>query len=132
MTYAALEATLSEYVAGRAADTVPVQRMLRTTADEIRPRAQALADLLNAVDAWRAELVTGSSAIGGGSGPGIELPTWLVAVEKTGLTADALDARLRRLAPPIVARIERHRLVLDLRTVAAADDPQVVALLRSV
>ena len=103
--------------------------MLRTTADEIRPRAQALADLLNAVDAWRAELVTGSSAIGGGSGPGIELPTWLVAVEKTGLTANALDERLRRLSPPIVARIERHRLVFDLRTVAAGDDSQVAALL---
>jgi L-seryl-tRNA(Ser) seleniumtransferase len=132
MTYAALEATLSEYGAGRAAGTVPVQRMLRMTADEVRPRAQALADQLNAADGWRAELVAGSSAIGGGSAPGIELPTWLVAVEKTGLTADALDAQLRRLSPPIVARIERDRLVLDLRTVAAADDPQVVALLRSV
>jgi L-seryl-tRNA(Ser) seleniumtransferase len=132
MTYAALEATLREYVAGRAADTVPVQRMMRSTADEIRARAQALADQLNAVDEWRAELVAGSSAIGGGSAPGIELPTWLVAVEKAGLTADALDARLRRLSPPIVARIERDRLVLDLRTVAAADDRQVVALLRSV
>jgi len=132
MTYAALEATLSEYVAGRAADTVPVQRMMRSTADEVRARAQALADQLNAVDAWRAELVAGSSAIGGGSAPGIELPTWLVAVEKTGLTADALDAQLRRLSPPLVARIERDRLVLDLRTVAVADDPHVVALLRSV
>ena len=132
MTYAALEATLHEYVAGRAADTVPVQRMMRSTADEVRARAQALADQLNADDTWRAELVAGSSAIGGGSAPGIELPTWLVAVEKAGLTADALDAQLRRLSPPIVARIERDRLVLDLRTVAAADDPQVVALLRSV
>jgi L-seryl-tRNA(Ser) seleniumtransferase len=132
MTYAALEATLSEYVAGRAADTVPVQRMMRSTADEIRDRAQALADQLSAVGEWRAELVAGSSAIGGGSAPGIELPTWLVAVEKAGLTADALDARLRRLSPPIVARIERDRLVLDLRTVAAADDRQLVALLRSV
>jgi L-seryl-tRNA(Ser) seleniumtransferase len=132
MTYAALQATLSEYVAGRAADTVPVQRMMRSTADEVRARAQALAVQLHAVDGWRAELVAGSSAIGGGSAPGIELPTWLVAVEKAGLTADALDAQLRRPSPPIVARIERERLVLDLRTVAATDDPQVVALLRSV
>src|SRR5207344_140095 len=39
MTYAALEATLGEYAAGRAAVTVPVQRMLATTAEEIRARA---------------------------------------------------------------------------------------------
>ena len=101
MTYAALEATLIEYVADRAADTVPVQRMLRLTADEIRPRAQALVDQLTGVDGWRADLVAGSSAIGGGSAPGIELPTWLVAIEKTGLTTDApksgLTGRLGRL-----------------------------------
>jgi len=131
MTYAALEATLSEYVAGRAAETVPVQRMLQTPAGELRGRAQALADQLNGADGWRAALVAGSSAIGGGSAPGIELPTWLVAIDKRGLTADALDARLRRLTPPIVARIERDRVILDLRTVAVGDDPEVAALLRS-
>jgi L-seryl-tRNA(Ser) seleniumtransferase len=132
MTYAALEATLSEYVADRAADTVPVQRMLRLTADEIRPRAQALADQLHGADGWRADLVAGSSAIGGGSAPGIELPTWLVAVEKRGLTADALAAQLRGLTPPIVARIERDRLVLDLRTVPPDQDQQLSTLLRNV
>jgi L-seryl-tRNA(Ser) seleniumtransferase len=132
MTYAALEATLSEYVAGRAGETVPVQRMLRTPAEALRPRAQALADQLNAGAGWRAELVAGSSAIGGGSAPGIELPTWLVAVEKTGLTADALDARLRRLTPPIVARIEHERLVIDLRTVSLDEDHQLFTLLRNV
>src|SRR6266852_1005110 len=43
MTYAALEATLAEYAIGRAATTIPVQRMLAATADEIRARADALA-----------------------------------------------------------------------------------------
>jgi L-seryl-tRNA(Ser) seleniumtransferase len=131
MTYAALEATLAEYVAGRAADTVPIQRMLRTTADEIRPRARALVDALNKRPGWRAELVAGVSAIGGGSAPGVELQTMLVAVEKEGLTADALDGQLRRLTPPVVARIEHDRLVLDLRTVAPHEDQHVAMLLRS-
>ena len=44
MTYAALEATLQEYAAGRAATTIPVVRMLALDVDEIRRRAQALAD----------------------------------------------------------------------------------------
>src|SRR5437867_7691827 len=72
MTYAALEATLAEYEAGRAPTTVPVQRMLTTTADEIRARAEALATELKAVDGWRAKLVPGVSAVGGGSAPGGE------------------------------------------------------------
>ena len=84
---------------------------------------------MNQTPGWRAELVDGLSAIGGGSAPGVELPTWLVAVAKEGLTADALDAQLRRLTPPVIARIERDRLVLDLRTVAAEDDRRLAALL---
>ena len=131
LTYATLEATLAEYVAGRAADTVPVQRMLQLTADDIRPRAQALADRMNQLGGWRAKLTAGVSAVGGGSAPGVDLPTWLIAVEKNGLTADMLDARLRTLTPPVIARIEHDRLILDLRTVAREDDQRLATLLGS-
>ena len=91
MTYAALEATLAEYAAGRAAATMPVQRMLTMTADEIRARAEALAGAIAKIGGWRAEIVQGVSAVGGGSAPGVELPTWLVAIERDGLTPDALE-----------------------------------------
>src|SRR5438067_2021515 len=132
MTYAALEATLAEYAAGRAAATIPVQRMLTATADEIRARASAAAAAIGAIAGWRADLVEGSSAVGGGSAPGVSLPTWLVAVQKAGLSADALEARLRQLTPPIVARIERDRLVLDLRTVSPEQDGDLPRLLARV
>ena len=132
MTYAALEATLAEYAAGRAAVTVPVQRMLATTAAEIRARAGTLADQLNGVRGWRAELLSGMSAVGGGSAPGVELPTWLVAIDKEGLTANALEARLRQLRPAIIARIEQDRVLLDLRTVHPAQDEQLRVLLQGV
>jgi L-seryl-tRNA(Ser) seleniumtransferase len=125
MTYAALEATLTEYAAGRASATVPVQRMLTMTADEIRVRAATLADQVNAIDGWQAEIVAGVSAIGGGSAPGVELPTWLVAIAKDGLTSDALEERLRRLTPPVIARIEDDRVLLDLRTVLPHQDAQL-------
>ncbi len=122
MTYAALEATLADYAAGRAATTIPVQRMLIMTTDEIRTRAEAVAAAIGATSGWRAELVAGASTVGGGSAPGVELPTWLIAIEKSGLTPDALEERLRGLTPPIVARIERDRVVLDLRTVLPDQD----------
>jgi L-seryl-tRNA(Ser) seleniumtransferase len=132
LTYAALEATLAEYAAGRASATIPVQRMLTMGADEIRVRAEALAARLNAIDGWRAELRAGASAVGGGSAPGIELATWLVAIEKRGLTPDALEERLRRLTPPVVARIEHDRVLLDLRTVFPDQDQTLLGLIASV
>jgi L-seryl-tRNA(Ser) seleniumtransferase len=129
MTYAALEATLAEYAAGRAQTTVPVQRMLATTADEIRARAEVVAAAIRAHDGWRADIVQGMSAIGGGSAPGVKLPTWLIAIEKNGMTPDALETHLRRLTPPVIARIERDRLLLDLRTVPPDQDPLLSALI---
>ena len=132
LTYAALEATLAEYAAGRASATIPVQRMLTMGADEIRVRAEALAARLNVIDGWRAELRAGASAVGGGSAPGVELATWLVAIEKRGLTPDALEERLRRLTPPVVARIERDRVLLDLRTVVPDQDQTLLGLIASV
>ena len=130
MTYAALEATLAEYAAGRAAETVPVQRMLSISAEAVRARADAVAAAIGAIEGWRAEVVDGVSAIGGGSAPGVEIRTALVAIDKRGLTPDALEAGLRRLTPPVIARIETDRVLLDLRTIAAEDDALLTELLR--
>ena len=103
--------------------------MLTMTADEIRARADALASAIRGNHGWRAELVAGRSAIGGGSAPGVELPTWLVAISKDGLTPDALEAQLRQLTPPVIARIEHDRLLLDLRTVPPDQDSLLAALI---
>jgi L-seryl-tRNA(Ser) seleniumtransferase len=132
MTYAALDATLAEYAAGRAAMTVPVQRMLSMTADEVLERATRLKTDLTTIGGWVAELVRGGSAVGGGSAPGVELPTWLVALENRGLSASALEERLRASTPPIIARVEQGRVLLDLRTVLPAEDGQLALLLKTV
>jgi L-seryl-tRNA(Ser) seleniumtransferase len=129
MTYAALESTLIEYAAGRATTTVPVQRMLIASADEIRTRAGALTSALSSVTGWRCEVVSGISAVGGGSAAGVELPTWLAAIAKDTLSADALETRLRLQTPPIVGRIENSRVVLDLRTVLPSQDALLTTLL---
>jgi L-seryl-tRNA(Ser) seleniumtransferase len=121
MTYAALDATLAEYAAGRAERTVPVQRMLGLAAGDIGARAQALADAL-AIPGLTAGVMDGISTIGGGSAPGSALPTRLLVLEMPAVSADALLDQLRRQAPPVIARIEGDRVVLDLRTIDPADD----------
>jgi L-seryl-tRNA(Ser) seleniumtransferase len=128
ITLAVLEATLAEYTAGRAADTVPVQRMLHASADDIEARAQALAVAL-AGRGWRVAMISGTSAVGGGSAPGIDLPTVLVAVEQEGATAASIEEWLRSLDPPVIARIEHNRVLLDLRTVLPDQDELLTTLL---
>jgi L-seryl-tRNA(Ser) seleniumtransferase len=127
LTYAALEATLLEYLAGRAAETIPVVRMLTMDIGEIEARARALADACRATG-WQADVIDGFSAVGGGSAPGVELPTKLVALSRAGESSDRIDARLRSASPPVVARIENDRVVLDLRTVPPEHDAVIVRI----
>jgi L-seryl-tRNA(Ser) seleniumtransferase len=128
LTYAALEATLVEYLSGRADQTVPVRRMLTLDVDSIEARARELADRLLA-RGWRVSLVSGSSAVGGGSAPGVALPTVLLALDRERLTAAQLETRLRGLSTPVIARIVDDRVVLDLRTIPPESDKQLEALL---
>lgn len=128
ITLAILEATLAEYAAGRATDTVPVQRMLHLNADDLEARVQAVAAPL-AKAGWRVAMISGSSAVGGGSAPGVELPTVLLSIEREGHSAAATEAWLRSLDPPVVARIEHERVVLDLRTVPPDQDAALASLL---
>jgi L-seryl-tRNA(Ser) seleniumtransferase len=118
MTYAALEATLEEYAAGRAIETIPVARMIAAGVEEIGRRADAIASQLSA-SGIHAEVIDGLSTIGGGSAPGTGLPTRLVAI---ALPAERLESALRTRRPPIIARIENNRIVLDPRTVHAERD----------
>ncbi|MGH7674162.1 MAG: L-seryl-tRNA(Sec) selenium transferase, partial [Gemmatimonadales bacterium] len=117
LTLAALEATLALY---RDPDTarreIPVLRMLTEDLDVIRRRAEALREVV--ARKTSARLIDGQSEVGGGSFPGITLPTVLVEVKADPLTADSLAGRLRSGAPPVIARIERDRVLLDARTIA--------------
>jgi L-seryl-tRNA(Ser) seleniumtransferase len=123
MTYAALEGTLEAYASGRAVADVPVARMISMTAGEIDRRARAVAGALPR--ALQVAIVDGYSTIGGGSAPGSTLATRLIAVTDPDTSSDALAASLRAQSPPVIARIENDRVVLDLRTVAPEDDQRL-------
>jgi L-seryl-tRNA(Ser) seleniumtransferase len=130
MTYAALEATLQEYAAGRAAQTVPVARMLSADIEDIRRRARALVDGLD--NNVLGQLIDGVSTLGGGSAPGSALPTVLIAASHTTLSATELENRLRHSDPHVVSRIQDQRVVLDLRTVLPDQDERLLLVLNGV
>lgn len=128
MAFAALEATLADYAAGREQEAIPVQRMLHADPDEIEARAQAMAERL-AEAGWTVAMMSGASAVGGGSAPGLQLPTVLLSIARDGESPDRTERWLRSLDPPVIARIEHDRVVLDLRTVLPSQDDTLVSLL---
>jgi L-seryl-tRNA(Ser) seleniumtransferase len=77
----------------------------------------------------RGETVPGESLGGGGSLPGVAIPTTLVLIEHEH--PDRVAAALRCHEPPVVARVERGSLVVDLRTADPSDDAAVLAALRT-
>jgi L-seryl-tRNA(Ser) seleniumtransferase len=129
LIYAALEATLLAYVQ-RDHDAIPTLRMMRLSKDEIGRRAEALAARVDSPQ-LKVEIVDGESILGGGAAPSSVLPTRLLALSCEGLSADELTARLRASEPPIIARVEEGRVLLDLRTVFPEQDNAVIATLNS-
>jgi L-seryl-tRNA(Ser) seleniumtransferase len=125
---AALEATLRLYrdpeVARR---EVPILRMLAEPAEAVAARARRILDRV-APAAGRALKLTqepGTSEVGGGALPLEAIPTALLAVERAGLSAAAVEARLRAHEPPILVRIKDDRVLIDCRTV---QDDEAVAV----
>ena len=125
LTYAALEATLLEHATGRASDAVPVVRMIETPVEQLEARADVLRSRLADVSGLAVSIAATEATIGGGSTPGVTLPSRALAVEATGRSAAALSMTLRAGMPPVIGRIADNRLLLDLRTV----DPQEDTLL---
>lgn len=130
LIYSVLESTLVSYVK-QDHDAIPALRMMRIGTDEIRRRAEGLVQQLQAPK-LQAEVIDGESVIGGGAAPGSKLPTVLIAVSCEGLSADEFAARLRASSPPIIARVEEGRVLLDLRTVFPEQEPAVIAVLQQI
>ncbi|HEX3155283.1 MAG TPA: L-seryl-tRNA(Sec) selenium transferase, partial [Candidatus Angelobacter sp.] len=132
LTYAALEGTLMEYIRQNH-DAIPFARMMRLPAEEIRARAEAMQKQLTGAGHLKTTIIPGESLVGGGSAPTSSLPTFLLAVTAESRSADELAARLRNNTPPIVARVEEGRVLLDLRTVLSTDEEaQIVGALLNV
>jgi len=121
LTLAALEATLRQRLSGQAVD-LPVERMLRAPAEEMRRRA-AFWSVKLADRGVETKLVEGASAVGGGSLPEHPVPTVLLAIVGP---ASRLATALRRGVPPVIARVENDQCCLDPRTVLKGEDEDVV------
>jgi L-seryl-tRNA(Ser) seleniumtransferase len=120
LTLAALEATI-------AGPPSPVARSLTADQRLINRRCERTVSAL-APHGIPATVVTSDAAVGGGGAPGVTLPSAAIALdEHLALPLRHGPAVRRGEVPPVVGRLERGRLLLDLRSVDPADDDTVVA-----
>lgn len=128
MTYAAIEATLRLYERGAAQSEVPVIRAIAMKQEEIARRAERFALSIKQASGGKlkASIEEGVSVIGGGSAPEVELPTVLVALEDEQMSAASIEERLRGHSIPIIARTERDRVMIDLRTVQPEEEAVIL------
>jgi L-seryl-tRNA(Ser) seleniumtransferase len=112
---AALAATLLHYLKDEAEREIPVWRMISATPKQMKARAGYWAGELG-----QGEVVAGESTIGGGSLPGETLPTWVLSLNLK--SPDKFMEKLRLEQPPIIARTEKERILLDPRTVLPEQD----------
>lgn len=131
MTLAALETTLLSYrdedVALR---QVPTLQMLAAPQDELMDKAKRLAALLDF--AGGVSVVEEEGQVGGGTAPGHIIPAAAVAIAASVMEPERLETQLRLWEMPIVARISRDTLLLDVRTIDEDDFGTIAACLRQV
>ncbi len=132
LTYAALEATLKLYL-DRATlmEKLPIFRYLSLTKETLRKRAQSF--VRKARDAAGKEfefsIIDSESQMGSGSLPAKFIPTTAVTVRNSNMSPDEIGKKLRLSDPPVFARIENDRVVLDFRTVSPKEIPELISVL---
>ena len=120
----ALEATLKQYLYGRALTEIPVWQMLSRSEASIRQQAQYLQAQIGA-----GELLTGFSTVGGGSLPEETLPTTLLSFSSA---PQKMLRLLRQGDPAVIARIENDRLLIDPRTIQPDEEEALLLALQKV
>lgn len=116
---AALSATMLHYLKSEALTEIPVWSMISEPLEQIKSKAGRWIEFLG-----QGDVVEGKSTVGGGSLPGETLPTWLIAFSVRH--PNKVLSSLREAQPPIIARLEEDRLVLDPRTVLANQEEQLL------
>ena len=120
---AGVAATLLHYLRDEAEREIPIVRMMSLTLEQVKARAEAWRDTLG-----QGEVVKSESTVGGGSLPEESMPTFVLSLNVK--SPDKFLKRLREANPPVIARTENDKVLLDPRTVL--DDTTLLRMLKVV
>lgn len=117
LTLAALELTLRQYLSPETAlEQIPTLQMITMSEECLKARGELFLYRLVQHSDRNYELVRTQGQVGGGTMPGVCLPSYAVAAAIDGVSADQLERQLRAYEPPIIGRIVKDRILLDVRT----------------
>ncbi len=120
LTLSSLEMILREYYLKDEKEllaSIPVLKKLTESSDNLEQKAKDLLTILKANNKLNLKIIEDYSEVGGGSLPGLELPTYLVAIKAEGISVNKLESRLRKIDIPIIGRTIKDYFCLDLRTI---------------
>jgi L-seryl-tRNA(Ser) seleniumtransferase len=121
LALAAMSATLGEYLADRAA-TLPIFQMLTTSLEQLVDRANRIVRQLQPSHGWEIALEEHDAEVGGGSLPGLKLQTIAISIGHRSINEYDIAVSLRTGTIPVVPRIQKERVLIDLRSVQPEED----------
>lgn len=121
---AGIAATFTHYLKGEALEKIPVWQMISKNINDIKSQALEWQKTLQT-----GEVIKGDSMVGGGSLPGENQPTFLLAINVK--SPDRFLEKLRQLDIPVIARIENDQVILDPRTVLLSQESTLLEELNS-
>lgn len=123
MTLAALEGTLKYYIDEKEAiENIPTLNMILSSKEIHKKRAQRLKRRLQTnVKDFNFKVSEDLSMVGGGSMPGEKIPTYVVKLNSDKITAEKIEEKLRLSKNPIIVRVSKDEVILDVRTLFERD-----------
>lgn len=128
VTLAGIEATAEIHLAGQATSRLPLLQMLATDGQLLRHRCLHICKQLTLPAGIQVDVTECVSEIGGGSVPGSKIPSFALRIGCAN--SDMLARRLRCGRVPVLARIHDNMVLLDLRTVAESQLPELTSTLQ--
>ncbi len=119
ITLAALEATLMEYLNKEGAmKEIPTLNMISLTKEELKEKAIKLKSKLDSIKGdYSFSINESTSFVGGGSMPGEEISSYVIEIASKSLDANEIEKSLREYETPIISRINKGKVLLDVRTI---------------
>jgi L-seryl-tRNA(Ser) seleniumtransferase len=132
VTMAMLESTLRLYLDPAAVvREIPLYRSLARSQDELAATAKRLVERL-ALRNLEARVMESRSRVGGGACPADAVPTAVVSLSSARTGAQSIARLLRQEEPPVLGRIEKEQVLLDMRTIDPGEEEPLARAIESV
>ncbi|MGL5615346.1 MAG: L-seryl-tRNA(Sec) selenium transferase [Sarcina sp.] len=131
LTFAALEATLIAYLdLERAKEEIPVLKMLTLEEGEAIKNSEELLNLIGESKSFEFSIEKDNGFVGGGSMPGELIETMVIKITSEKFSPKEIEDNLRNYKVPIIARINKNKVIIDLKTVDKKDYKTIAEALK--